>query len=260
MTHSQATDYPAVSILNEAGNAQLLLVCEHASNFIPDRYDQLHLPAETRQSHAAYDIGAFELACRISELLDASLISTTVSRLVYDCNRDFDSPGAIPDSSEIYQIDDNRNLPPEEARFRYEKFYLPLETAIKKRLAAYPSPPLLITVHSFTPVYHGHVREVDIGMICDQDEQLAKTLTELGPDYCELNVRLNDPYGPGKGVTHTLSLHGTSNGLPNTMIEVKNSLIDRPENIEPIAQILSRLISATADSLGYKVPLADPHA
>ncbi|MFT5219350.1 MAG: putative N-formylglutamate amidohydrolase [Planctomycetota bacterium] len=253
MTHSPATDYPAVSILNEAGSAQLLLVCEHASNFIPDRYDQLHLPAKTRQSHAAYDIGAFELACRISELLDASLISTTVSRLVYDCNRDFSSPGAIPDSSEIYQIDDNRDLPADEARYRYENFYLPLETAIKKRLAAYPDPPLLITIHSFTPVYHGEAREVDIGMICDQDEQLAKTLTLLAPDYCDLKVNFNDPYGPGKGVTHTLSLHGTSNGLPNTMIEVKNSLIDGSDTIEPIALMLSRLIAAAADNLGYQV-------
>lgn len=253
-------DTAAATVSNPNGKSRLLLVCEHASNFIPDIYHNLDLPAATLQSHAAWDIGALELAQRISQILDAPLVSSNISRLVYDCNRLVGSPGAIPETSEIYQIPANRNLSHEDIENRYQNYYLPFEQAISACLENFSLPPLLITVHSFTPVYHGQVRAVDIGMVCDSDEQLARHLVASAADRSDFNTRLNEPYGPGKGVTHTLGLHGSSNGLLNTMIEVKNSLLASREQIDQMAQILSSMIIAAAIEFDHHPVGVVPHA
>ena len=147
-----------------------------------------------------------------------------------------------------------------EARKRYESYYLPFEIAVSERLGKFSDSPLFITVHSFTPVYHGESREVDIGIVCDQDSRLGERMVELAPDLTTHCVRLNEPYGPGKGVTHTLGFHAISNGLLNVMIEVKNSLLGSSEGREHMAMTLATLISQSATAFGYTIPLRKQHA
>ena len=248
-------EVPPVSLFNDDGRASLLLVCEHASNYIPVQFESLQLADEVLNSHAALDIGALELAQNLSHKLDAPLLSTQVSRLVYDCNRALGANGAIPEKSEVFEIPGNLNLTEAESRSRYESYYLPFEAAVSERLARYSETPLFITVHSFTPIYHGESREVDIGIVCDQDSRLGESMVELASEFTSRCVRLNEPYGPGGGVTHTLGFHAVSNGLPNVMIEVKNDLLGTVEGCKQIASILATLISRSAEQLGYTIPV-----
>jgi predicted N-formylglutamate amidohydrolase len=253
-------EVPPVSLLNDDGRASLLLVCEHATNYIPAQFENLQLADEVLNSHAALDIGALELAENLSHKLDAPLLSTRVSRLVYDCNRALGANGAIPEKSEVFEIPGNQNLTEAESRSRYESYYLPFEIAVSERLARYPESPLFITVHSFTPVYHGDSREVDIGIVCDQDNRLGARMVELAPELTTHCVRLNEPYGPGEGVTHTLGFHAVNNGLLNVMIEVKNNLLHSSESRENMAVTLAALISRSAADFGYTVPSGKQHA
>ncbi len=253
-------DVPPVSLFNPDGGSSLLLVCEHASSYIPDHYENLLLSDEVLRSHAAVDIGALDLAESLSQLLDAPLLSAGISRLVYDCNRAPGDPGAIPEKSEVFRIPGNHNLTESEVRTRYESYYLPFETAVSERLAKYSRSPLFITIHSFTPVYHGESREVDIGMVCDQDSRLGESLVELASEFTSHCVRLNDPYGPGGGVTHTLGFHAVNNGLLNVMIEIKNNLLGSNEHREKMASMLAALISRSAAAFGYSIPLEKEHA
>jgi predicted N-formylglutamate amidohydrolase len=257
--NSQA-ETPPVSLFNKDGRAQLMLVCEHASNFIPARFNNLQLADDVLHSHAALDIGASDLAQAISRLLDAPLVSTTVSRLVYDCNRLFGATGAIPEKSEVFQIPGNQNLSDAEVRDRFEKYYLPFETAISNRLAKFSTPPLFITIHSFTPVYHGETRNVDIGIIFDQDIRLGDKMVQLAQQQTELRVKPNQPYGPEDGVTHTLGLHSNNNSLLNAMIEVKSDLLSSAEKIQEMALTLATMISESAAHFGYTMSLRNDHA
>ncbi len=254
------TDFLPVSVFNEDGRARLLLVCEHASNFIPAQFENLQLSDDVLYSHAALDIGAYDLAQAISRLLGAPLVATTVSRLVYDCNRAFDATGAIPEKSEVFQIPGNQNLSDAEARDRFENYYLPFETTISDRLEQFIEPPLFVTIHSFTPVYHGETREVDIGIVCDQDRRLMDQIVKLAQDQTTFSVEANSPYGPRDGVTHTLSLHGNENGLLNVMIEVKNNLLDTDEKCQQMALTLATMISRSAAHFGYRIPLESDRA
>ena len=99
-----------------------------------------------------------------------------------------------------------------------------------------------------------------IGLVCDQDSRLGESMVELAPELTTHCVRLNEPYGPGEGVTHTLGFHATSNGLLNVMIEVKNDLLDSHEHREKMATTLVLLISRSAEIFGHTMPQRKEHA
>lgn len=253
-------DAPAVSHYNPGGQAPLLLVCEHASNYIPPQLDQLQLADDVLQSHVALDIGALDLARQISDMLDAPLVSSTVSRLVYDCNRSFDIHAAIPEQSEVYRIPGNCDLSVPQMIARYKNYYLPFESAISGLLAQFTGAPLIVTIHSFTPIYQGIERELDIGIICDQDSRLGDQMLKLAQRDSALHVASNQPYGPADQVTHTLQVHGVEKGLLNTMLEIKNDLLDTIEQRANMASILASLISGSAAKFGYDIPLRNTDA
>src|SRR5436305_11817834 len=90
---------PAITI-NAEGRSPFVLECDHASNRIPEPYNDLGLSAIERLRHIAWDPGALSVSRNLVELLDAPLVHSTVSRLVIDCNRTHDAPDLIPTLSE----------------------------------------------------------------------------------------------------------------------------------------------------------------
>jgi len=215
---------PPVRIVNPAGSSALVLVCEHASPQIPDCYDHLGLPLEARKAHIAWDPGALAVAERLSKRLDATLVAGTLSRLLYDCNRPPDAPGAMPERSEVFDIPGNIQLSAEERAARIDGIYAPFHADVADRLAR-KSAPVLVTVHSFTPTFHGHHRSVEIGLLHDSDTRLADAMLNTAAQHNTLSVERNAPYGPDDGVTHTLQRHGLPGNHPNLMIEIRNDLI-----------------------------------
>lgn len=218
-------------IENEASRGRFVLVCEHAANTIPPRWGTLGLTEEQRQAHIAWDPGALGLARGLAERLDAVLIHAPVSRLVYDCNRAPDMAGAMPARSEVHEIPGNAAITPEERLARTEAVYLPwchgLHGLLARRIAL-GLRPVVITVHSFTPVYFGKPRRVEFGVIHDADPGLAVAIHAAAAKITRLQVELNAPYSAQDDVTHTLRVQATPYGLPNAMLEIRNDLIATP--------------------------------
>ncbi len=232
----------------------MLLVCEHASKHIPASLDNLGLDAQTANSHVAWDPGALPVAKHLSATLDASLIAATVSRLVYDCNRPPEAPGAMPAKSEIFPIAGNQNIPPEEKAARVNEIYVPFTNAIRNEIAARTDAgraTVIVTIHSFTPIYFGEKRKVELGVLHDVDTTFADAMLAI-PSTME--VQRNQPYGPDDGVTHTLKLHALPNGLLNVMIEIRNDLIATEADQKKVADELSSMISQALDSLQLSMP------
>ena len=90
-----ADEPPAYDLINDDGGAKVLLVCDHASRRIPARLENLGLDELALRRHIAQDIGAGDVARRLSRLLDAPAILANYSRLVVDCNRRPDDPTAF---------------------------------------------------------------------------------------------------------------------------------------------------------------------
>jgi len=240
-----AADGQPVSEINVRGRSEVLLVCEHASRRLPARLGSLGLAADVLEQHVAWDPGALAVAMGMSRELDAALIYQNFSRLAYDCNRPPEAADAMPARSEIYDIPGNAGLSAADRKARTEAIYLPFRTALAGRIAerkAQARETVLVTVHSFTPVYHGVRRDVEIGILHDRDSRLADQMLARAEANGRYRVRRNEPYGPADGVTHTLKEHGLANGLLNVMIEVRNDLIRDEASQEVMAGFLAGLI------------------
>ena len=127
-------DGPAVSVINDQGASCVLLVCEHASNRVPQSLNGLGAGADVLDSHAAWDPGAKAVASGMSKLLDATLITTCFSRLVIDVNRPTNSPGSIVATSEVHSIPGNQTLTDPDRAERIEDIHRPFHNAIADRL------------------------------------------------------------------------------------------------------------------------------
>ena len=163
-------------IENTGAASPVILVCEHASNALPAPWGDLGLSPDQTRAHIAWDPGALGLARGLAARLDATLIHAPVSRLIYDCNRAPDMPGAMPARSEVHDIPGNAAIPPAERLARTEAIYLPWANGLHNLIAtriAQGRRPVIVTIHSFTPVFHGKPRAVEFGIIHDADPALA---------------------------------------------------------------------------------------
>ncbi|WP_416795375.1 N-formylglutamate amidohydrolase [Ciceribacter azotifigens] len=247
-----AADGDAVSVENAAAAGDVLLVCEHASRTLPQRAGDLGLSEEALSSHIAWDPGALDLARMLSRSLDATLVAQRFSRLVYDCNRPPESPAAMPEKSEIYDIPGNHDLDVAERYARTAALYVPFHDRIAAIIAerkAAGRRTVLVTVHSFTPVYMGRHREVEVGILHDEDSRLADAMLAAAGSRPAFRVERNEPYGPQHGVTHTLRLHGLPSGLANVMIEVRNDLLKDEAGKQAMASYLTGLLQEGLDRI-----------
>jgi len=236
--------FPAI-IENGHARGRVVLVCEHASNAFPARWGDLGLTAAQKRDHIAWDPGALGLARGLSRLLDAVLVHAPVSRLIYDCNRAPDMAGAMPARSEVHDIPGNSAI---SARMRAERtaavyapFHAGLHGVLTQRIALGLAP-VVITIHSFTPVYHGKKRAVEFGVIHDADPTLAVAIVAAAAG-CGLRTELNAPYSAADDVTHTLRLQATPYGLPNAMLEIRNDLIATPDAEQAMADRLAPVLN-----------------
>jgi len=196
------SDETPVALVNGGGRSPYVLISEHASNRLPKTLGTLGLPESDLERHIAWDIGAEKVA-----------------RLPPD------AADAIPEISETTHIPGNLNLSPDDKLMRIHEIYRPFHAAIADlldRRAAEGTRSMVVTIHSFTPVYKGRPRAVELGILHDRDTGLADKLITSFPT---VDARLNEPYGPKDGVLHTLNLHAAPRGLRHAMIEIRNDFL-----------------------------------
>ena len=246
-----AGPFPPV-LENAASTGRIVLVCEHASNMIPPRWGDLGLTEAQRRAHIAWDPGALGLARGLAARLGAVLVHAPVSRLVYDLNRAPDMAGAMPARSEIHDIPGNASISPAERAERTAAIYLPFHDGLHALLMdriARGLAPVIVTIHSFTPVYHGTPRAVEFGVIHDADPALPRAILSEAQRQTTLRAEMNEPYSAKDDVTHTLRVHATPYGLPNAMLEIRNDLITTPAAEAAMADRLAPVIAAALATL-----------
>jgi len=233
-----------------------VILCDHASNRIPEAYQSFGFAEEALQTHIAWDPGALAVARLLSAKLDAPLFWPDASRLIVDCNRAADAPSLIVTESEGRPVPANRGLDEEERSRRLANIHAPYHAAIDTCLArrvADGRATALIAIHSYTPVYFGKARPWQIGILFDDNRRLADLLIrELRTDPA-LNVGINQPYSPADGVYYTLSRHAGPRGLPAVMIEIRNDEIGDEAGELSWADRLARIFVAV-EPLGWSQP------
>lgn len=239
-----------VKLLNFIERPQFILLCEHASNFIPAELNGLGVDEATINSHAGYDLGALALAKLMMKKLNSPLIAQQVSRLVYDCNRPPSEPSSMPIKSEIYRINGNENLSQEDRDIRTEKYYKPFNELILSLIENEINDKnhvVIVTIHSFTKTYNNEDRTTEIGILHDVDRRYSDAILQVAQNDNEFKFERNQPYGPQDGVTHSLKEYALPHGLHNVMIEVRNDLISNDKDQEIMAEKLATYLLAACN-------------
>jgi len=241
-----------VAVENPDGAGPFVIVCDHASNRIPEEYKSFGFADDALQTHIAWDPGALAVARRLSARLDAPLFWPDVSRLVIDCNRAPDASSLIVAESEGRPVLANRAVSEVERSRRLDRIHTPyheaIDSCLARRLAA-RLPTAIIAVHSFTPVYFGKVRPWQVGIVFDDDRRMADLLVRGLKAEPGLTVGINEPYSPADQVYYTVSRHAGPRGLPAAMIEICNDEIGDAAGQRSWANRLARILVAAEPRL-----------
>jgi len=111
----------------------------------------------------------------------------------------------------------------------------------------------LVTIHSFTPVFHGEVRHWHTGILYDQDLDLSPTLFEVLEAQFGDFVGDNEPYCMSRESDYTVPIHGEDRHLPCTEIEVRNDLLLTPNGVSYWAHTLAAALRASCVKIGMEI-------
>jgi len=242
----------AFELLQPTGRtADILFVCDHASNKVPKPYGNLGLEEGAFAAHIAYDIGAAQVTRALAGAYGAPAVLARWSRLLIDLNRGADDPTLVMKLSDGRIIPGNRNADAGEIEKRLDLFYRPYHAAIAHEIAALREAgavPAIISMHSFTPVWKGFRRPWDVGVLWDRDGRVAHplmaALTRAG-----FTVGDNEPY-KGELEGDCMYVHGLMNGLPHVLIEIRQDLIATPDAAAKFAARLKPILDEALEAMG----------
>jgi predicted N-formylglutamate amidohydrolase len=220
----------AYQALNLDGDKRFLIICDHASNVIPPDLGTLGLQPAQLSQHIAYDLGAADIARGLATRLDCPAILSGFSRLVIDPNRGLDDPTLVMKLSdgEIIQGNADVDVYRNKRAFqdRVDRFYQPYHDAIAAaldRATASGVNPIILSVHSFTPVWKGEERPWHGAILWDQDDRLRNHMMRYFSALPDIIFGDNEPYS-GRLKNDCLYRHATSRGLAHGIIEIRQDL------------------------------------
>jgi predicted N-formylglutamate amidohydrolase len=237
-------DVAPVHEINAQERSPFLLTCDHYGRAIPRMLGDLGLSASELSRHIAWDIGIAGVADALSQLLDAHLIAQRYSRLVIDCNRPPEASSSIPRISEATLIPANEALARGEAEARRKAIFDPYHRRIREvidRRMRDGVATVLVSLHSFTPVYASVARPWHIGTLYHRDSRLPSLLLKLLRAEADLVVGDNEPYAVSDETDYTIPVHGEARGLMNTGIEIRQDLIAEHAGQQQWADRLARV-------------------
>lgn len=220
----------------------VLLACDHASARVPAVLGNLGLTAGDLKRHIAVDIGAAALTRDLAALLGLPAVLAGYSRLVVDCNRHLDDPSAFAEVSDGVVIPGNQGLRPAARAARVAALYRPYHSAISRSLSGLGGLPGLVAIHSFTPEFAGIAKPWHVGILWDEDPNLAGPLLEALRDDRSLCVGDNEPYSGRHPAGYTMDAHAESQGRPHVSIEVRQDLLATPVQVRRWAALLARAL------------------
>ena len=239
------SDPPPFHVHRASGASRFLLLGDHAGQAVPRSLDNLGLPQAELDRHIGWDIGVAGLAVALSARLDAVAILPSYSRLVIDCNRPLTAPDSIATVSDGTQVPGNQELSPAARQARAAEIFAPYHQRITQELdQRAAASPILIALHSFTPVFKGHVRPWHVGVLYQRDTRLAHALRDALAGEAGLVVGDNEPYSVSDATDYAIPVYGERRGLLHVELEVRQDLIEHGEGQHVWAERLAGVLEA----------------
>jgi predicted N-formylglutamate amidohydrolase len=233
--------------LGQPATGGILVVCDHASNKVPEDVS-LGIDPKYLSQHIAYDIGVAGVAEYLVTLSGCAAYLAKYSRLVTDLNRYPDDASAIPAVSDGIAIPGNV-VDAAERAVRIARYFTPYHAGLENLLHRH-RPALILSVHSFTPrleSYPDGERPWEIGVLYNAHE-LAANLAMERLEGEGLIVGDQLPYS-GKQLNATMNRHAEANDIPYVGVEIRQDLISDAADQERFAAILAEMAQYVAERL-----------
>jgi predicted N-formylglutamate amidohydrolase len=233
----------------EHRRSRWLITCDHAANTVPpDLGGTLGLPDADMARHIAFDPGAAGVSKALADALGCPAILGNYSRLVIDPNRGENDPTLLMRLYDGSVIPGNRLAGAEEKERRLNAYYRPYHTALSE-LAARQEDTVIVAVHSFTRQLRARPsRPWHVGILHAYDSRLSDPLIARLEAEPDLVVGRNEPY-PGHLPGDAIDRHALHHGRQNTLIELRNDLIETEAAQAAWGQRLAPfLVAALADT------------
>ena len=191
-------------------------------------------------------LNAMNLSKKLSKNLNATLITSGYSRLLIDCNRPFAVPEAFIKKSENTIIPGNLKLSKKEKKYRAKKFCIPYRNIISKIIKFRMKKniiPIIVSLHSFTPIYKGSSRPWHLGLLYRREKRIFSLLDkELSKDK-SIKIGINEPYKCNLKGDFSIPYFAESNGLPCILLEIRQDLINTNTGVMKWSKKLSYLLN-----------------
>ena len=128
----------------------------------------------------------------------------------------------------LTEIPGNRDLTDGQRAARRSAIFEPYHARIRALLDARQAAgrrTVYIAMHSFTPVFKGESRAMQVGVLYNRDPRLASILLELLRAEGDLVVGDNAPYAVSDITDYGVPTHAERRGLPHVEIEIRQDLI-----------------------------------
>jgi predicted N-formylglutamate amidohydrolase len=253
-------DAPPVLEFNEAGASPYLFTCDHYGRIIPRALGDLGVAESELARHIAWDIGIAGVAEHLADRMNAHLIAQRYSRLVIDCNRPPGVASSIPAISEATAIPGNEALAPEAAAIRRREIFDPYHRRIDDIIDARQhrgQPTVLVSLHSFSPVYAGVARPWHIGTLYHRDRTLPPLMLQHLRAEGDIVVGDNEPYAVSDQTDYTIPVHGEMRSLISTGIEIRQDLIGDQAGQQQWADRLARILGKIEEILRKDAAIQD---
>ncbi len=219
---------------------KILFIADHASNYIPKSLKNLGLSKNLIDTHISFDLGIRDLCISLSKSCNAKYIAGDHSRLIIDLNRDIFDPTLIPVIADKKVIPSNINLSNYEKRKRVLRIYKKYHDEIRKIIKR-DNINILISLHSFNPIFKNKKRNIHFGILSNQDRKLSEAiLNEMRRR--KIRVGDNEPY-KGNLIGDTMYTHGLQNNMNHSLIEVRNDLLSSSTRINKVSALLKEIIN-----------------
>ncbi|EFL88819.1 N-formylglutamate amidohydrolase [Ahrensia sp. R2A130] len=250
MSYAQPNSFSPCRLIEGDPEAGMILLCDHARNGLPAEYGTLGLDPVQFERHIAYDPGAEMITERLAERLGCPAVLSTFSRLLIDPNRGLDDPTLVMRLSDGAIIPQNHPIDAAEIQHRIDSYYTPYHALIERTIdtaIATGRPPMIFSIHTFTPFWKGQARPWHGAILWDADSRLARPMIDGLQGNSDLMIGDNQPYDGGMA-NDTLYRHATSRGLADALVEVRQDLCSHEAGAQEWADRLAvQLESANAN-------------
>ena len=201
----------------------VVLLCEHASEALPEPWSWSQADQRLRGTHWAIDIGVAELCRELVHELGCSALLARFTRLLIDANRPLSASTLMRTMADGNVVALNQNVDSDDRAARIAGYWVPYHTAARELVARHDDA-VVIGIHSFTPCYEGETRTMEVGVLFDQDEDFGCWAYEQFK-LMGFKVALNEPYSGRNGLMYSPQHHASEHGRKTVELEIRQDLL-----------------------------------